>query len=108
MTNRRADPRFEVRIPGKLMWANGAASKDCTIRDLSEGGARVDTIVYTEVPATVDLFEARTGNIFECAVRWHQGGMIGLQFVDVCGRLKRRMLIERHALRVTDAAAQTP
>jgi hypothetical protein len=60
MTNRRADPRFEVRIPGKLMWANGAASKDCTIRDLSEGGARVDTIVYTEVPATVDLFEART------------------------------------------------
>jgi hypothetical protein len=34
--------------------------------------------------------------------------MIGLEFVDVCGRLKRRMLIERHALRVTEAAAQTP
>src|SRR5688572_22353476 len=98
--NRRVDPRFQVCIVGKLMWANGACSKDCTINDLSEGGARVDTYVYTKVPATLNLFESKTGNIFECLVRWQQGPMIGLQFVDVCGRLKRRMLIEQHGLRV--------
>lgn len=97
---RRTDPRFEVRIPGKLMWANGASSKDCTIKDLSEGGAKLDTTVFTSVPDKVNLFEGKTGNIFECAVRWQQGAMIGLQFIDMCSRAKRRALIERHALRV--------
>jgi PilZ domain-containing protein len=98
--NLRADPRFEVRIRGKLMWANGASSKDCTIKDLSEGGAQVDTIVFTDVPTTLDLFEGKNGDIFECVVRWQRGPMIGLQFLDVCSRSKRRGLIERHALRV--------
>ena len=101
MLNRRADPRFEVRIPGKLMWSNGAYSRDCTIKDLSEGGARIDTIVFADVPKTVDLFEGKSGNIFECMVRWQQGPMMGLQFLDVCSRSKRRALIEQHALRVT-------
>ena len=98
MDGRRAFPRFEVRIPGKLMWANGACSKICSITDLSEGGARVDTAVFTSIPDKVDLFEGKGGNIFECIVRWQQGALIGLQFVDVCGRAKRLALIEQHAL----------
>jgi len=64
MLTRRATPRFEVRIPGKLMWHNGASSKVCTIIDLSEGGARVDTTVFTSVPDALNLFEGKTGNIF--------------------------------------------
>ena len=103
MISRRTTPRFEVRIPGKLMWGSAACSKLCTITDLSEEGARVDTAVFTAVPPAVDLFEAKSGNIFECAVRWQQGSVIGLQFVDYCSRLKRRALIEQYALRVANA-----
>jgi hypothetical protein len=97
METRRAFARFEVRIRGKLMWADGAFH-DCLIYDLSEDGARVDTTVLTDVPDRVDLFEGKTGNIFECCVRWRKVGQIGLQFVDVCNRSKRRSLIERHRL----------
>jgi len=61
MDNRRADPRSEVRIPGKLMRANGALGKECTIQDLSEGGAKVDTTVFTSVPDKVDLFAGKAG-----------------------------------------------
>ncbi len=99
MDSRRAFTRFEVRIPGKLMWANGTCSKLCTFTDLSESGARVDTGVFTSVPDKVDLFEGKGGNIFECLVRWQQGALIGLQFVDICSRAKRRALIEQHGLR---------
>ncbi len=98
MDNRRAFARIGVRIPGKLFWANGASSKVCTIADLSEGGARVDTTVFTSVPDKIDLFEGKDGSIFECVVRWQQGGQIGLQFVDMCSRAKRRALIELHGL----------
>jgi hypothetical protein len=94
----RAFPRFEVRIRGKLMWGDGACGKDCVIYDLSEDGARVVTPVLTDIPDTVDLFEGKTGNIFECNVRWRRNEQIGLQFVDVCSRVKRRALIERHRL----------
>ena len=98
MDSRRAFSRFEVRIPGKLIWANGASAKTCAIQDLSESGARIDTAVFTSVPDKLELFEGRTGNIFECLVRWQQGAQIGLQFVDMCSRAKRRALIEQHAL----------
>jgi PilZ domain len=106
MQSRRAFSRFEVRIPGKLMWGNGAFAKDCVIQDLSEDGSRVDTMVFTEVPKKVELFESKTGDIFECVVRWQRNELIGLQFVDVCSRSKRRALIEQHALRVVAQASQ--
>jgi hypothetical protein len=94
--DRRALPRFKVRIPAKLMWATGA--KDCVITDLSESGARVDMAEFTSLPDKVDLFESKGGNIFECLVRWQAAAVIGLQFVDFCSRTKRRALIEQYAL----------
>ena len=100
MDSRRAFPRVEVHIPEKLIWASGACSKVCSITDLTEDGARADTATFTSVPDKIDLFEGRDGNIFECLVRWQQGGLIGLQFVDMCGRAKRRTLIEQHGLRM--------
>ena len=80
------------------MWSNGACGTLCTIVDLSEVGARINTTVFTELPKVVNLFEAKSGNIFECEVRWQQGALIGLQFLDFCSRVKRRELIERHGL----------
>jgi hypothetical protein len=106
MDSRRAFPRFEVRIRGKLMWADGTCSRDCAIYDLSEDGARIDTGVLTNVPDKVDLFEGKTGNIFECRVRWRKYEQIGLQFVDVCNRAKRRALIERHRLAMASPIRQ--
>ena len=104
--NRRTHPRFEVRIPGKLMWSNGACGRDCTIKDLSEGGACVATMAFIDIPDVVDLFEGKTGNIFECAVRWQRNGLIGLQFIDMCSRAKRRALIQQHALCVQESATK--
>ena len=106
MDNRRAFIRYELYIAGKLIWRNGASACDCTIRDLSEGGACVDTGNSTEVPTEVTLFEGRDGNLFECEVRWQNDTMIGIRFVDVCGRAKRRALIERYALHTAAVPAQ--
>jgi hypothetical protein len=38
-------------------------------------------------------------------VRWQRNELIGLQFLDLCSRAKRRALIEQHALRVTVSVA---
>ena len=104
MENRREFTRYEVHIAGKLIWQDGLAACDCTIRDMSEGGARVDLDQSMDLPNDVTLFEARTGNLFECEVRWQKDTLIVLRFVDVCGRAKRRALIERYALHTATAA----
>jgi hypothetical protein len=98
----RALPRFKVSIPGKLLWDNGTLARDCIIKDLSDGGACIDTTVFVKIPDSVDLFEGKTGTIFECSVRWQREELVGLQFLDICSRTRRRTLLLRHALAVQE------
>lgn len=93
MENRRAHPRREVRIDGKLILAEGARTLDCVILDLSEGGARVSVSVEMDLPEKVYLWQSDTDTVFDCEVRWREARYIGLRFVDTCGRQKRRRLL---------------
>jgi hypothetical protein len=87
-------------MTGHLILARGQEVTKCKIVDLSEGGARINagSASILRVSDEVHLYESKDGNIFECVVRWTKGLEVGLQFVDICGREKRRHLIERHRL----------
>jgi hypothetical protein len=43
MQNNRAYPRFQVDLEGKILRLDGSCKHNCTIQDISEGGARVTT-----------------------------------------------------------------
>lgn len=104
MAQRRSEIRHEVQIGGKLIWSDGARIMDCVIVDLSTSGACVETASTAILPEKLDLFEGKSGNVFECQVRWKNVSRAGLLFLDMSTRSKRQALIERHSLRA-DATA---
>jgi hypothetical protein len=91
---RRAHVRHEVQLAGELIWEDGAQRQPCTIRDISLDGARVETRSLAAMPKRFFLHEKEDGNLFECEVRWHRGGEIGLFFLDTGSRMARRALIQ--------------
>jgi len=94
MQNNRAHPRFQVDLEGKILTLDGSCNYNCTIQDISEGGARVTTHVFRELPAKIFLFDKKRGNLFECEVRWQQDWAVGLRFIDTPARSHRRILME--------------
>lgn len=92
--DRRAHQRHGVQIDGKLIFADGRCAFDCVIIDVSEGGARVCLALEVDVPSRVYLWQTKTGAVLECEVRWREHKVVGLRFIDSCGRQLRRALIK--------------
>jgi hypothetical protein len=93
MPDQRAAPRREVELPGRVVFADGSASLECLILDVSDGGVRVRTELSLVLPERVYIWRLDTADIFDCEVRWQLGNQAGLYIVDTCGRQMRKALI---------------
>jgi hypothetical protein len=95
MHDRRAHPRYGVRIEGKLMSPDMSFCVDVVIRNLSEDGALVNALApASDIPERVYLWQARTRTLFECRVQWRKSDrLIGLSFTEECSRLSVRDLL---------------
>jgi hypothetical protein len=95
MQNRRAHPRYGVRIEGKLMSPDMELCVDVVIKDLSEDGAMINILAPASiVPERVYLWQAQTRTLFECKVQWRQNNrLLGLHFTEECSRLSVRDLL---------------
>lgn len=77
--DRRKAPRIKARKGGRIVYLNGAATRDCAIRNLSTSGAR---LVVESTAGLPDQF----GLMFEdgsqrwCIVRWRRLAELGIEF----------------------------
>jgi hypothetical protein len=95
MDERREFPRHEVQIAGMIFSADMLCCVDVVIKELSEGGALVSSAAPAAFPKQGYLWQAKTGTLFECEVRWRKGSrLFGLRFTDQCSRERLRALIE--------------
>jgi hypothetical protein len=95
MHDRRAHPRHPVRIEGKLISADMLCCVDVVVQELSEGGALVLAAAAAEFPRTGYLWQARTGTLFACEVRWRKSNrLFGLRFTEDASRERLRALIK--------------
>jgi hypothetical protein len=77
----RKQARVELQKPGFLIPAPDAPWIECTIVDVSDGGARVD-VGALAVPKLFGLsFTARGEVLRVCSIRWRKGEHIGARFV---------------------------
>jgi len=76
----RAAPRIEVRLPAKVVL--GASMADCTIRDISVSGARVDAPSVLRLPDEVHLLILREGLLIHARRVWARFPLSGLNFVS--------------------------
>ena len=83
----RSTSRQRVLLGGKLVFGVAEFSVDCTIRDLSEAGARVKLPMDLATAETVWLIDVRGGVAYRADVAWRKRSELGLKFID-CHDLK--------------------
>lgn len=79
---RRKEPRIKALKGGRIVYLNGAATRDCAIRNLSTSGAKLITDSTAGLPEQFALmFE--DGSQRWCIVRWRKLAEIGVAFGDM-------------------------
>jgi len=76
----RRSPRQRSFLRGKLFFNNRLSVVDCTIRDISEYGAR---LVYSEAVTTPDeleLYIPQKEQTFNVRTTWRRGQEVGVSF----------------------------
>ena len=76
----RAHPRFKVYKGGKLSFNNESSIVDCVVRNLSEGGARLQFPSHFDCPRFVVL-RISGGKAYNCEVRQFANNIMGVKFL---------------------------
>ena len=77
---RRPKGRKRVLLTGIIAYANGAHSFHCTIRNLSETGARLTVGNNTQFPSEFYLINIRDRVVHDARLVWNRGNEIGVTF----------------------------
>ena len=77
---RRPKTRKRVLLTGIVAYANGAHSFHCTIRNLSETGARLAVGNNAQFPSDFFLINIRDRVAYEAKLVWNRGNEIGVTF----------------------------
>lgn len=77
--NRRA-PRQRVLKAGKILYGGGSIAIDCTIRNLSETGARLQVPTSVAIPDRFEFVETASGKRRSVTVAWRKGELMGIRF----------------------------
>ncbi len=80
--NKRRSPRQRVLKAGKIAYANGSIVIDCTIRNLSDTGARLQVPTSVAIPDRFECVEAASAKRRPATVMWRRGDLMGIRFDD--------------------------
>ncbi len=81
VVNQRKTPRKKTLLGGKVVYGDGQHVRDCTIRDLSETGAKIAIPKGECIPTRVFLIDRRTPIAYEATVSWIKAPDFGLTFL---------------------------
>ena len=79
--NQRRSPRRRVLKEGKLIFGQAHSVVDCTIDNMSDGGAHIRITSSHGVPQDFYLVEANRGIIHKAEVAWRTTTGIGLKLL---------------------------
>jgi len=77
---RRGDRRQRTLLHGKLVFPAAGVSQDCTIRNMSGDGARLQTSAPPMLSAGGVVVVTKTGAAHEIDLVWRRGGELGVKF----------------------------
>ncbi len=80
VSERRSVRRKHALKGARIIFNHGSSSINCTIRDLSDGGAKLVVNSAADIPGTFDLrFDDGTPPR-HCSTQWISGNSIGVRF----------------------------
>lgn len=78
--NRRIDHRARTFKGGRIVYNGGYAAADCTVRNLSEGGAMIEIGQVFGIPSEFILYINPDRDGRPCRVAWRSGTRMGVTF----------------------------
>ncbi len=81
MTVQRSSPRSRSLLKGRIIFPNRQSTMDCIVRDISDGGARLELHSNDLVPDHFELYVPLKETTFPVSVRWRQHTEVGVMFV---------------------------
>jgi PilZ domain len=81
--DKRRSPRKKIAAVGFLYTTDGWPLGECSLKDISAGGARFSHSLSEELPAEFFLSLSRDGKVRRrCEVRWRENNQVGVRFVQ--------------------------
>jgi hypothetical protein len=81
--DRRTERRMRALKHARIIFNKGYGVFDCTVRNISPGGALLDVPSMLGIPSHFDIVMDATNARRPCTVRWHTDHLIGVHFDDV-------------------------
>ncbi|MFQ5466920.1 MAG: response regulator [Kiloniellaceae bacterium] len=78
----RAHKRSKVIKSAQIVYQNANCVMDCTVMDMSQGGAALKPADPFQCPKNFDL-RLKSGPTHPCETCWQYGGKVGVRFLDV-------------------------
>ncbi len=82
----RSDRRVRTLLKARLIFDDGLRSVECLVRDLSEGGARLQVGSSAVLPDRFDLYMPKKHETRHARLKWRTSEEIGIAFDDVKSR----------------------
>ena len=80
MDEHRANPRQRTLKGARIVFNDGRSTLECTVRNISPGGAYVRVASVIGIPEAFEL-RLSDGTRHNCAVAWRKADEIGVKFV---------------------------
>jgi hypothetical protein len=80
MSEHRNTNRIRSFLRGEIVHSNGSSKTECTVRDISDGGARIEAPPSVTVPEFFTLLIPQRGLSQRARIVWRQGGELGISF----------------------------
>ncbi len=77
---RRRFPRTRSFWKGRVIYPGRLRSVECTVRDFSPAGARIDCAGIMDIPDRFELEIPHKSQTFDCRVAWRRGSEFGIEF----------------------------
>jgi len=74
----RSNRRTRSLRTGKAVFGSFQFSRDCVIRDVSEGGVRIKIDDPDSIPGEFWLLDIKKFSVFKAQVKWRKGNELGL------------------------------
>jgi hypothetical protein len=79
---RRRTPRRNLGCAAWIDFGDGSGVQECTLVDISDGGARLVVENADSVPDRLSLLLYSDGDAFPCEIVWRCNSAIGIQFTS--------------------------
>lgn len=79
----RRSVRVRTLFGGKIVFHDGAYTYDCIVRDMSEGGARVEIPEARMFPRRFYLLTSKDEIAYDCELVWRTRMMAGVKFREI-------------------------